>query len=96
MTLLPDPVTDALARLAPDVAVCLVADGPDDLGIAGVTDFATAQAWRLHDAQHRAFMMFRYGKLGEPDVRVDEEEPAMAQPLLPAPKIPKRRMKAEG
>jgi len=75
-----DPVTDALKRL--------VTDGADALAIAGVVDFATAEAWRQQDTAHRAFMLFRYGQIDDDlDVRDDPDETQMTAPIMPEPKM---------
>ncbi len=61
---LTDPILDELKRQAPQLCVCLIGYG-DDMQIVGVTDYATANTWRLQDTAHWAFEFFVFGKIDE-------------------------------
>lgn len=68
---------DLMHKARPDVCICFVCDGPNDLYIAGVTDFATAEAWRLENGGlQRALMTFAFGTIEglDPETGEDEKE----------------------
>lgn len=65
---------DLFKQIRPVVCVCLICDGPSELGAIGVTDFSTAEAWRLKDTKHRAFMMFTFGEFEDVEFEIEDGE----------------------
>jgi hypothetical protein len=70
--------------MADDVCVLLVGEGTETWGLAGVTDFATAEPWRLADGTHRAFVMFELGNIDDEFRPLPDASCTVIESFLPA------------
>jgi hypothetical protein len=70
--------------MANDVCVLLVGEGAATWGVAGVTDYATAEAWRLADGTHRAFMLFELGNIDDEFRPLPDASCTVIESFLPA------------